>query len=238
MKPFDILSRYIFASLASRRRNIKMKALKLMGKKIGMTQVFDEEGNAIVCTAILLEPNVVVQVKDVKNDGYNALQLGAGKLSSARKKNLTKPFITRFDKLNLEPKKHLLESRVSESHGAQIGHEFGVEYFENIKFVDVAGVSKGKGYQGVMKRHGFSGGPGAHGSGFHRHAGSTGMRTTPGRTLPNHKMAGHMGDEKVTVENLRVVKIDRERNVLFVKGAIPGARQSLVYVRKSVKKGI
>lgn len=213
-----------------------MKPLKIMGKKLGMTRVFDSEGNLVVCTAISIEPNVVIQVKNLKSDGYNAIQLGSGKLSSSRKKNLTKPFISRFDKLNLEPKKHLLESKVEQDATYEVGQEIGVSHFDDAAFVDVCGRSKGKGYQGVMKRHGFRGGPAAHGSGFHRHAGSTGMRSTPGRTFPNHRMAGHMGDEKVTVESLKVVKVDAERQVLLVKGAVPGSRNGLVYVRKSLKK--
>lgn len=213
-----------------------MKPLRLIGKKLGMTQVFDEEGNLVVCSVIAIEPNVITQIKSVKTDGYNAVQLGAGKLSSSRKKNLAKPFIQKFDKLNIEPKKKLLESRVEDISSFEVGNEFGVEYFQDVRFVNVTGVSKGKGYQGVMKRHGFAGGPGAHGSGFHRHAGSVGMRSTPGRTFPGHKMPGHMGSENVTTENLKVVKIDAEKQILLVKGAIPGARNCFVYVRNSVKR--
>ncbi|MBI5274048.1 MAG: 50S ribosomal protein L3 [Chlamydiales bacterium] len=213
-----------------------MKSLRLMGKKLGMTQIFDEEGNLVVCTAISVEPNVVVQIKNMENDGYNAIQLGAGKLSSSRKKNLAKPYITRFDKANIEPKESLLESRLDDSSEYKVGQEISVDYFSGTSFVDVCGISKGKGFQGVIKRHKFAGGPAAHGSGFHRHAGSTGMRTTPGRTLPNHPMPGHMGCDKVTVENLKVVKIDADKQVILVKGAIPGARNAPVYVRKSMKK--
>lgn len=214
-----------------------MKSLKLIGKKLGMTRVFDEEGNLVVCTAISVEPNVILQVKNVKTDGYNAAVLAGGKLSSSRKKNLAKPFIKRFDKVNLEPKKKLLESRVDNSEEYQVGNEINIEYFNESKFVDVCGMSKGKGFQGVIARHGFRGGPAAHGSGFHRHAGSTGMRSTPGRTFPNHRMAGHAGDEKVTVENLKVVKVDAQKHLLLVKGSVPGARNCFVYVRKSMKKG-
>ena len=211
-------------------------SLKLMGKKKGMTRVYDESGNLVVCTVIAAEPNVIVQIKEAEKDGYQAVQLGAIKVPESKKKNLSKPLIGHFARAKVEPRRHLLESRVEDVADYQLGQEVGVDYFAEVKFVDVCGSSKGKGFQGVMKRHGFGGGPGSHGSGFHRSAGSTGMRSTPGRSLPGVKKAGQMGSEKVTVENLKVVRVDAERQVILVKGAVPGANNSLLYVRKSVKK--
>ncbi len=213
-----------------------MKSLRLMGRKRGMTRLFDEKGNLLPCTVIELEPNVVVQKKDEERDGYTAIQLGAGKLSSSRKKNVTKPLVGHFKKAGVEPVEFLQESFEPGHEEVEVGATFDVSYFEGIDFVDVCAKSQGKGYQGVMFRHGFRGGPAAHGSGFHRHAGSTGMRSTPGRVFKGHRMAGHMGDERKTVEGLRVLRVDAERNCLIVKGAIPGAKGALVTVRKALKK--
>lgn len=211
-------------------------SLKLMGRKKGMTRIYDEKGNLIVCTVIVAEPNIIVQVKDKDKDGYQAIQLGAVKIPEGKTRNLSKPLIGHFAKAKVEPRRHLLESRVVDAKEFQLGQEIGVDYFSDAQFVDVCGVSKGKGFQGVMRRHNFGGGPGSHGSGFHRTAGSTGMRSTPGRSLPGVKKAGHMGAQKVTAENLRVVRVDAEKQIILVKGAVPGAKNSLLYIRKSVKK--
>lgn len=211
-------------------------SLKLMGKKKGMTRVFDETGNLIVCTVIAAETNVIVQVKDKDKDGYQAVQLGAIKVPESKKKNLSKPLVGHFAKAKVEPRRHLLESRIENADEFQVGQEVGIDYFTDTEFVDVCGTSKGKGFQGVIKRHNFAGGPGAHGSGFHRTAGSTGMRSTPGRSLPGVKKAGQMGSQKVTTENLKVVRVDAEKQIILVKGAVPGAKNSLLYIRKSVKK--
>lgn len=211
-------------------------SLKLMGKKLGMTQVFDDRGNRIVCTVIETQPNVVVQMKNMEKDGYTAVQMGGVKIAPSKLKNVSKPLKGHFAKAKVEPHRHLLESSMPEGQELTLGQEIGVEYFNEVSFVDVIGTTKGKGFQGVMKRHGFKGGPASHGSGFHRSSGSTGMNTNPGRTLPGLKMAGHMGNVQQTVENLKVVKIDQEKRVLLVKGAIPGSRGSLVYVRKSRKR--
>ena len=211
-------------------------SLKLMGKKKGMTRVFDENGNLIVCTVIEAEPNVVVQVKDSEKDGYKAVQLGAIKVPESKKKNVTKPLVGHFAKGKVEPRRHLLESRVESVTEYETGQEIGIDYFDGCQYVDVCGTSKGKGYQGVMKRHGFAGGPGSHGSKFHRAAGSTGMCSYPGRNFPGGKKAGQMGAQRVTAENLKVVRIDTEKQVILVEGAVPGSRNGLVYVRKSVKK--
>lgn len=207
-----------------------------MGKKKGMTRVYDESGNLVVCTVIAAEPNVIVQIKEAEKDGYQAVQLGAIKVPESKKKNLSKPLIGHFARAKVEPRRHLLESRIDNAGDYQLGQEIGVDYFAEVQFVDVCGSSKGKGFQGVIKRHGFGGGPGSHGSGFHRSGGSTGMRSTPGRSLPGVKKAGQMGSEKVTVENLKVVRVDAEKQVILVKGAVPGPNNSLLYVRKSVKK--
>jgi large subunit ribosomal protein L3 len=214
--------------------------LTLMGKKRGMTQLFDEKGNVVVCTVIQAEPNVISQVKTQETDGYVALQLGfdkvQGKQQSTIDRRTGKPQLGHFKKAGAEPRRHLVESRLDSVEGYTAGQEIGVDVFEGIEFVDATAISKGKGYQGVMKRHNFAGGPASHGSGFHRHAGSTGMRSTPGRGLPGGKKAGQMGNERVTVQNLKVVRIDKEDNLIIVKGQVPGPRNGLVYVSQAEKK--
>ena len=209
-------------------------ALKMMGKKKGMTRLFDENGNHVVCTLIVAEPNLVSQIKRKESDGYQAVQLCACKAKS--RKNISKPLQGHFKKAGIEPRRHLIESRIDNVDDFQIGQSVGVDYFNDVSHVDIQGVSKGKGYQGVMKRHHFAGGPASHGSGFHRHAGSTGMRSTPGRCLPGVKKAGRMGGDVVTVQNLRVVKIDEEKNIVLVEGAVPGPINGLVYLTKAIKK--
>lgn len=210
--------------------------LKLMGIKKGMARIYDKEGNLVVCTVIAAEPNIVSQIKRVEKDGYNAIQLSAIKVTAPKVQGVTKPLRGHFKKAGIEPRKHLAESRIQNPEEYQIGQEIGVGYFDGCEFVDVVGDSKGKGYQGVIKRHHFAGGPAAHGSGFHRHGGSCGMRTSPGRCLPGQKKAGRMGHERVTQQNLKVVMVDAEKNVLVVQGAIPGARGGLVYITKAIKK--
>lgn len=210
--------------------------LKLMGKKLGMTQLFDEKGNRVVCTVISAEPNIITQIKRKESDGYEAIQLSAFKVKPSKAKNVSKPLRGHFKKASVEPRAKSAESRIDSAETFQVGQEIGVGYFADVPYVDISGVSKGKGYQGVIKRHHFAGGPAAHGSGFHRHGGSTGMRSSPGRCLPGQKKAGRMGSENVTLQNLRVVRIDEEKQVLLVEGAIPGARDGLVYIAKSTKK--
>ena len=207
-----------------------------MGKKKGMTQVFDDNGNVVVCTVIHAEPNVVTQILTKEKAGYTAVQLGAFKASAAKIKNIAKPQREFFAKKNIDSRRKMKESRVSDVSAYAEGQEIGVDYFSDCIFVDVSSVSKGKGYQGVMKRHNFAGGPAAHGSGFHRHGGSCGMRSTPGRCLPGQKKAGRMGGEKVTVQNLKIVKIDVEKQAILVEGAVPGARESMIYIAKAKKK--
>jgi large subunit ribosomal protein L3 len=214
--------------------------LKIMGKKRGMMQLFDEKGNVVVCTVIEADPNVVVQVKNKATDGYDAVQLGfekiKGKTQYTIDRRAGKPQLGHFNKAGVEPRRFLSETKLLSSEEYVVGQEIGVGLFSDVEFVDVIGNSKGKGYQGVMKRHNFSGGPASHGSGFHRHAGSTGMRSTPGRGLPGGKKAGQMGNERVTVQNLKVVRVDKENNVIIVKGHVPGPRNGLVYVAQAIKK--
>lgn len=210
--------------------------LNLMGRKKGMTRVFDEKGNSVVCTVIELEPNVISQVKTEENDGYTAIQLAAHAIPDSKKRRVSKPLVGHFAKANVDPRKSLAESRINADETYEVGQSVGLEYFKDVEFVDVAGTSKGKGFQGAIKRYGFKGGRASHGSGFHRALGSTGMRSTPGRTFPGKKMPGQMGNVRVTVENLRVVKIDEKNQVLLVKGAIPGSKSGLVYIRKAIKK--
>lgn len=216
------------------------KSLTMMGKKRGMTQLFDEKGNVVVCTVIEIEPNVVTQIKTKDKDGYEAIQLSFDKVPGSNPYTIaarvTKPLIGHYKKAGVEPRRHLLESQVGSINEYSLGQELDVAVFEGVEFVDATAISKGKGYQGVMKRHNFAGGPASHGSGFHRHAGSTGMRSTPGRGLPGGKKAGQMGNEKVTVQNLQVIRVDVENQLLLVKGQVPGARNGLVYIRQAVKK--
>ncbi len=204
--------------------------LGLIGKKVGMTQVFDEKGRLTPVTVIKVEGNVVVAQRTEKVNGYNAAVLGCGELKESR---ATKPYAGQFK--DGKALKTLVEFRDYERE-VQIGEVLGVDLFNEISFVDVTGTSKGKGYQGGMKRYGFGGGRATHGSKFHRDLGGTAMSSTPSRTFKGKKMAGHMGNERVTVQNLRVVRVDTDLQVLLVKGAIPGPAQSTVLIKKAVKK--
>lgn len=215
------------------------KTLKLMGKKRGMIQLFDETGNAIVCTVIEAEPNVVTQIKTMETDGYNAVQLGYDKIVTKDprtvEKRVSKALVGHYKKASVDPRRHLLESRLDKVDSYTLGQELSVEEFAEVKYIDATAMSKGKGFQGVMKLHNFSGGPASHGSGFHRHAGSTGMRSTPGRCLPGGPRASHMGYDRKTVQNLEVVRIDKEDNLIIVKGAVPGPKNGLVSIAPAIK---
>lgn len=209
-------------------------SFKFMGTKEGMTQVFDEKGNVVVCSVISVPSNYITQIKSKEKDGYQAIQLGA--YPSKKPKNLGKPLVGHFAKSKVAPCSQLLESRVEDLKDWKEGQEISFQdIFQEGMLVDVSAYSKGKGFQGVIKRHGFKGGPAAHGSSFHRSAGSTGMRSTPGRNLPGGKKAGHMGDEKVTAQNLIIVKIYPEKNAVLIAGAIPGARNGRVTIRAAIK---
>lgn len=214
-------------------------SLNLMGKKRGMTQLFDDKGNVIVCTVIEAEPNVITQIKTEEIDGYKAIQLGFDKIVTkdprTMRKRASKPRLGHFAKANVEPRRYLLESRLDQIEDYSVGQELGVEQFDEVKFIDAAAMSKGKGYQGVIKLYNYAGGPASHGSGFHRHAGSRGMRSTPGRVFPGGKCANHMGYDRKTVQNLEVIMIDKENNLILVKGAVPGPKDGLVTISPAIK---
>lgn len=217
----------------------------LIGKKKGMIHIFDEDGSLVPCSVISIEPNVVVQIKSFEKDGYTAVQMGSEdrNISSETtlRKRVTKPLLGHMKKAGEGVFRHIREVRLDAEDSIDdfsLGQSFGLESLEDVSFVDIRGVSKGKGFQGVMKKFGFRGGPGSHGSGFHRHAGSTGMRSTPGRCFPGSKRPSHLGMDNVTVKNLRVMKIDLEKKVLLVKGAIPGSRGSMVVVECSPKNSV
>lgn len=205
--------------------------LGLIGKKVGMTQVYDEQGKMTPVTVIKIEENVVVGKKNVDKDGYEACVMGA---VEKKAKKVTKPYGGQFPE-GITPKEVLYEMRDFDSE-TEIGQKYGVELFTELKFVDVIGTTKGKGYQGVMKRHGFSGGRKTHGSKFHRSNGSTGMAAWPSRVIKGTKMPGRMGGERMTVQNLKVVRVDAEKQIILVKGAVPGTPDSVVLVRRAKKK--
>lgn len=213
---------------------------KLIGTKCGMVRVYDQDGRPLACTVIRISPNVVTQLKSRAKDGYEAIQMAAIKIETrdARtvEKRLSKPLIGHCKKASVAPHRHFHEMRVDDSSQYQLGQALDVTLFEGAKFVDVSATSKGKGYQGVMKKYGFVGGPASHGSGFHRHAGSTGMRSSPGRCLPGGPRPSHMGHETVTVQNLRVVSLDAEKGLVLLEGAVPGARNSIVVVSDAIKQ--
>lgn len=203
----------------------------LIAKKVGMTQIFDEAGNLLPVTVISVEPNTVVATKKKDKFGYDAVLLGLGELKASK---VTKPYAGQF-KDGVKPTKHLKEFRDFEGD-VKVGDKVGVELLEGVRFLDVTSKSKGKGFQGVVKRWGFKGGRATHGSKFHREAGGTGMCTTPGHSFKNIKMPGRMGGESVTVQNLKVVKVDPELKVVLVNGAVPGVKDSILVLRSAVKK--
>ena len=205
--------------------------LGLIGKKIGMTQVFDDSGVLTPVTVIQVEPNKVIAQKTKESHGYSAVVLGWAEMKKSR---ATKPYAGQFPE-GETPKKMLKEMR-DFSLEAKVGDALGVEVFEAVRFVDVTATTKGKGFQGVMKRWNFGGGRASHGSKFHREPGSTGQCTYPARTFKNVKMPGRMGGDKCTVQNLKIVKIDAEKKVIIVRGAVPGPRNCTVIVRSAVKK--
>jgi large subunit ribosomal protein L3 len=205
--------------------------LGLLAKKVGMTQVFDDDGSLVPVTVMRVDPNIVIAQKTVEKDGYNAVVVG---VDDKRKNLVTKPYAGQFPE-NIPPKKTLRELRDFEKEVSP-GDALGVEVLEGCRYVDVSGVSKGKGFQGVVKRYGFGGGRKTHGSKFHREPGSTGQSTYPGRTFKNVKLPGRMGREKVTALSLRLVKVDAEKQLLLVRGAVPGINKGLVLVRAAVKR--
>ncbi|PIS00262.1 MAG: 50S ribosomal protein L3 [Chlamydiae bacterium CG10_big_fil_rev_8_21_14_0_10_35_9] len=209
---------------------------KFIGQKEGMTQFFDEDGNPVVGTVIKVRPNYVVQKKTKECDGYDALQIGSNFSSKPQAKWVKKPQRNHFAKAKVEACRKVTEVKVENPDEFEVGQALDLNALKEVKYVDVIGTSKGKGFQGVMKLHGFRGGPAAHGSGFHRHAGSTGMRSTPGRCLPNSPRASRMGGERKTIQNLAILHVDSENQLVIVKGSIPGSRGSLVYITNAKKK--
>ena len=205
----------------------------ILGKKIGMTQVFTKEGKLIPVTVIEVEPNIVTQIKTVEKDGYDAIQLAT---DSIREKISNKPSMGHTKKANTTPKRFLREIRGVNVADYTLGQTIGVDVFEAGEIVDVTGTSKGKGFQGVIKRHNQHTGPMGHGSQYHRGVGSLGT-LLPMHVLKGKKMPGHMGSEATTIQNLEVVSVDLENNVILVKGNVPGPKKSLVIIKTAVKKG-
>ena len=203
----------------------------LIAKKVGMTQVFDSNGELTPVTVIHVEPNTVVATKTKEANGYDAVVLG---LEDVKDSKINKAYKGQFPE-NVSPKRHLKEFREFEQE-VKVGDQVGLELFESTSYLDVTATSKGKGFQGVMKRWGFHGGRATHGSKFHREAGGTGNCTTPGHSLKNVKMPGRMGFDRVTVQNLKIVKIDPELKVIMVRGAVPGVKDSTLIIKSAVKK--
>ena len=204
----------------------------IIGKKVGMTQIFDEKGKVIPVTVIEAGPCVVAQVKTVETDGYNAIQLG---FEDVKESKLNKPERGHFANAKIAPKKHLREFRVDSVEGVEVGTEVKADTFQAGDKIDVQGITKGKGFQGVIKRHGQSRGPMGHGSMYHRRPGSMGPTSTPGRVFKGKKLPGHMGRVTVTIQNLDVVKVDMDKNVILLKGSVPGAKGAILKLRTSVK---
>lgn len=206
----------------------------ILGRKLGMTQIFTEEGQVVPVTVIESGNNIVIQNKTVESDGYNAVQIGFGEI---KEKHLTKPMKGRFDKAGVQSVKFIREMRLATPSEYKVGDTVGVDIFEAGELVDVTGVSKGKGFAGTVKRHGFARGPMGHGSKSHREPGSTGAMISGhgGRVLKGKKLPGHMGHERVTVQRLTLVKVDADRNLLLIKGAVPGPKKGLLMIKETVK---
>ena len=205
----------------------------ILATKVGMTQIFNENGSLIPVTVLQATPNVVTQVKTVENDGYAAVQVGFGEIRDVL---VNKPRKGHFAKAGVANKRFLREFKFENAAEYTVGQEIKADIFAEGDKIDATGISKGKGFQGAIKRHGLSRGPMKHGSKYHRHAGSNGPATTPGRVFKGKHMPGQMGAVKVTVQNLEVVKVDVENNLLLVKGAVPGPKKALLVLKETVKK--
>ena len=205
----------------------------ILATKVGMTQIFNENGMLIPVTVLQATPNVVTQVKTVENDGYAAVQVGFGEIRDVL---VNKPRKGHFAKAGVANKRFLKEFKFENAAEYTVGQEIKADIFAEGDKIDATGISKGKGFQGAIKRHGLSRGPMKHGSKYHRHAGSNGAATTPGRVFKGKHMPGHTGHVKATVQNLEVVKVDVENNLILVKGAVPGSKKALVVLKESVKK--
>ena len=204
----------------------------ILAKKVGMTQIFNEAGELVPVTVLQAGPCVVTQVKTIENDGYEAVQVG---FEDIREKLVNKPVKGMFDKAGVSYKRYVREFKLEGEYSVK--DEIKVDVFEAGDKIDATAIAKGKGFQGAIKRHGQSRGRMAHGSKYHRHAGSNGSCSTPSRVFKGKKMPGHMGGKKVTTQNLEVVRVDAEKNLLLVKGAVPGPKKSLVTIKESVKAG-
>ena len=204
----------------------------ILAKKVGMTQIFNEAGELVPVTVLQAGPCVVTQVKTIENDGYEAVQVG---FEDIREKLVNKPVKGMFDKAGVSYKRYVREFKLEGEYSVK--DEIKVDVFEAGDKIDATAIANGKGFQGAIKRHGQSRGPMAHGSKYHRHAGSNGSCSTPSRVFKGKKMPGHMGGKKVTTQNLEVVRVDAEKNLLLVKGAVPGPKKSLVTIKESVKAG-
>ncbi len=206
----------------------------LLGRKVGMTQIFTDDGAAVPVTVIQAGPCLVVQRKQTDDDGYDAVQLGL--VEERAPKHVNQPMNGHFKAHGVEPTRRLQEFRIDPEADWKAGDEVKCSLFEVDDYVDVIGTSKGKGFQGVIKRHGFGGGRATHGSMFHRAPGSIGQASDPSRVFPGTRMPGQTGNKRVTVKNLRIVKVDEDRNLLFVRGAVPGPKQGYLTIRRA-KRG-
>ena len=204
----------------------------ILATKVGMTQIFNDDGVLTPVTVLQAGPCVVTQVKTAENDGYSAVQVG---FVDKREKLVNKPLKGQFDKAGVSYKRYLREFKLEDAENYELGQEIKADVFAAGDKIDVSAVSKGKGFQGAIKRHGQSRGPMAHGSKYHRHAGSNGAASDPSKVFKGKKMPGHMGHKKVTVQNLEVVRVDMDNNLILVKGAVPGPKKSLVTIKETVK---
>jgi len=207
----------------------------IMGKKVGMTQIFDNEGLVVPVTVIEAGPCTVIQKKTVDSDGYNAIKVG---YEDVAEKKINKPLKGLFGKLKIAPKKYLKEFRLDDSDKYEVGQEIKAnDMFQEGDKVDVSGISKGKGFQGTIKRYGQKGGKETHGSMYHRRVGSMSANTNPARVFKGKKLPGHMGVDSVTIQNLDIVRVDAERNLILIKGAVPGPKGGLLIIKNTVKSG-
>ena len=206
----------------------------ILATKVGMTQIFNEDGVLTPVTVLQAGPCVVTQVKTVENDGYSAVQVG---FVDKREKLVAKPQKGAFDKAGISYKRYVRELKLDDAESYEVKQEIKADVFAAGDKVDATAISKGKGFQGAIKRHGQSRGPMAHGSKYHRHAGSNGACSDPSKVFKGKKMAGHMGAKQITVQNLEVIRVDAENNLILVKGAVPGPKKALVTVKSTVKSG-
>ena len=207
----------------------------IYGKKLGMTQIYDQDGLVIPVTVVEVEPSLVLRKKTVETDGYNAVVLATGEV---KEKQMNKPNKGQFDKVKLAYRKYVRELRLDDIESYNVGDEIKADIFEAGELVDVQGISKGKGFQGVIKRHGQHMGPMGHGSMYHRRPGSMGPTSSPSRVFKGKKLPGHTGKDTITVQNLQIVKVDMDKNVILIKGSIPGYKNSLVRIKETSRTAV